>query len=173
MPLVVELKRLIQARKLTRSSAAKLFRVTQPRVSDLVRGRIGAQSEALGFFGTEAKVSEHISGRALYFHKSAPNSCFPRGDFSERHGSAGGPARGRPLTSLESSSRTREARRCLPQFRHIQDPMLSPATDSDFANSGADGGHRLPVGRSVRTAPDRVRTRLVFRLRRKIPDIVS
>jgi len=38
--LMVELKRLIQARKLTQSSAAQLFRVTQPRVSDLVRGRI-------------------------------------------------------------------------------------------------------------------------------------
>ena len=38
--LMVELKRLIQARKLTQSSAAKLLRVTQPRVSDLVRGRI-------------------------------------------------------------------------------------------------------------------------------------
>jgi predicted XRE-type DNA-binding protein len=38
--LMVELKRLIQARKLTQRSAAKLFGVTQPRVSDLVRGRI-------------------------------------------------------------------------------------------------------------------------------------
>ena len=31
---------LIQVRKLTQSSAARLFGVTQPRVSDLVRGRI-------------------------------------------------------------------------------------------------------------------------------------
>ena len=38
--LMVELKRLIQVRKLTQSSAARLFGVTQPRVSDLVRGRI-------------------------------------------------------------------------------------------------------------------------------------
>ncbi len=38
--LMAELKRLIQARKLTQSSAAKLFGVTQPRVSDLVRGKI-------------------------------------------------------------------------------------------------------------------------------------
>ncbi|MGO9449579.1 MAG: helix-turn-helix domain-containing protein [Candidatus Binataceae bacterium] len=38
--LMIELKRLIQARKLTQRSAAKLFKVTQPRVSDLVRGRI-------------------------------------------------------------------------------------------------------------------------------------
>ena len=38
--LMVELTRLIQSRKLTQNSAAKLFGVTQPRVSDLVRGRI-------------------------------------------------------------------------------------------------------------------------------------
>ena len=46
--LMVELKRLIEARKLTQSSAAKLFGVTQPRVRDLVRGRIDLLSiEAL------------------------------------------------------------------------------------------------------------------------------
>ena len=38
--LMVELKRLIQARRMTQNSAAKVFGVTQPRVSDLVRGRI-------------------------------------------------------------------------------------------------------------------------------------
>ena len=38
--LMVELSRLIQARRMTQSSAAKLLGVTQPRVSDLVRGRI-------------------------------------------------------------------------------------------------------------------------------------
>jgi predicted XRE-type DNA-binding protein len=38
--LMVELKRLIQVRKLTQSSAAKLFGVTQPRISDLFRGKI-------------------------------------------------------------------------------------------------------------------------------------
>jgi len=38
--LMVELKRLIQARRTTQNSAAKVFGVTQPRVSDLVRGRI-------------------------------------------------------------------------------------------------------------------------------------
>lgn len=38
--LMAELKRLIQTRKLTQNSAAKLFRVTQPRISDLVRGKI-------------------------------------------------------------------------------------------------------------------------------------
>ena len=38
--LMVELRRMIQARKLTQNSAAKLFGVTQPRISDLVRGKI-------------------------------------------------------------------------------------------------------------------------------------
>lgn len=38
--LMAELKRLIQERKLTQKSAAKLFGVTQPRISDLVRGKI-------------------------------------------------------------------------------------------------------------------------------------
>jgi len=38
--LMAELKRLIQAHKLTQNSAAKLFGVTQARISDLVRGKI-------------------------------------------------------------------------------------------------------------------------------------
>ncbi len=38
--LMVALRRLIQERKLTQKSAAKLFGVTQPRISDLVRGKI-------------------------------------------------------------------------------------------------------------------------------------
>ncbi len=38
--LMVELKRVIRARKLTQKSAAKVFGVSQPRVSDLVRGKI-------------------------------------------------------------------------------------------------------------------------------------
>lgn len=38
--LMVEVRRLIQARKLTQRSAANLLGVTQPRVSDLMRGKI-------------------------------------------------------------------------------------------------------------------------------------
>jgi predicted XRE-type DNA-binding protein len=38
--LMVEIRRLIQARKLTQRSAAGLFGVTQPRISDLTRGKI-------------------------------------------------------------------------------------------------------------------------------------
>jgi predicted XRE-type DNA-binding protein len=38
--LMVQLRRLIEARRLTQAAAAKLFGVTQPRVSNLVRGKI-------------------------------------------------------------------------------------------------------------------------------------
>jgi predicted XRE-type DNA-binding protein len=37
---MVRLRQFIQRRKLTQATAAKLFGVTQPRVSDLVRGKI-------------------------------------------------------------------------------------------------------------------------------------
>ena len=38
--LMVQIRRLIEGRKLTQAAAAKIFGVTQPRVSDLVRGKI-------------------------------------------------------------------------------------------------------------------------------------
>jgi predicted XRE-type DNA-binding protein len=38
--LMVQIRRLIEGRKLTQAAAAKLLGVTQPRVSDLVRGKI-------------------------------------------------------------------------------------------------------------------------------------
>ncbi len=38
--LMIQLTRLIDARHLTQARAARMFGVTQPRVSDLVRGRI-------------------------------------------------------------------------------------------------------------------------------------
>ena len=38
--LMIELGRLMKSRKLTQSAAAKLFGVSQPRVSDLTRGKI-------------------------------------------------------------------------------------------------------------------------------------
>jgi predicted XRE-type DNA-binding protein len=38
--LMIQLSKLIQARGLTQAEAADLFGVTQPRVSDLVRGKI-------------------------------------------------------------------------------------------------------------------------------------
>jgi len=38
--LMIEVRKLIEDRSLTQSEAAKLFGVTQPRISNLVRGRI-------------------------------------------------------------------------------------------------------------------------------------
>jgi predicted XRE-type DNA-binding protein len=38
--LMIELGKLIKARRLTQAKAAKVFGVSQPRVSDLVRGKI-------------------------------------------------------------------------------------------------------------------------------------
>jgi predicted XRE-type DNA-binding protein len=38
--LMVQIRRLIEGRKLTQAAAAKMLGVTQPRVSDLVRGKI-------------------------------------------------------------------------------------------------------------------------------------
>jgi predicted XRE-type DNA-binding protein len=38
--LMIQLTKLINAKRLTQARAARLFGVTQPRVSDLVRGRI-------------------------------------------------------------------------------------------------------------------------------------
>ena len=38
--LMIEIKKHIQAEKLTQKKAAKLFGVSQPRISDLVRGKI-------------------------------------------------------------------------------------------------------------------------------------
>lgn len=38
--LMIQVRKILEARKLTQAAAAKLFGVTQPRISDLVRGRI-------------------------------------------------------------------------------------------------------------------------------------
>ena len=38
--LMIQVRRLLERRKLTQAAAAKRFGVTQPRISDLVRGRI-------------------------------------------------------------------------------------------------------------------------------------
>ena len=38
--LMIRLSELIDARRLTQAEAARLFEVTQPRISDLVRGKI-------------------------------------------------------------------------------------------------------------------------------------
>lgn len=62
--LMVELAKLIEARDLTQSAAADLLGVTQPRISDLIRGKIDRFSvdtliKMLGHAG--ASVSVEVS----------------------------------------------------------------------------------------------------------------
>jgi len=59
--LMMAIEQLIEARGLTQTRAARLFGVTQPRVSDLVRGRIEVFSidalvEMLGRAGIEVSI---------------------------------------------------------------------------------------------------------------------
>jgi len=59
--LMIELTRLIEAQKLSQAAAAKLLGVTQPRISDLVRGKIDRFSvdsliEMLGHAGASVSV---------------------------------------------------------------------------------------------------------------------
>ena len=66
--LMLGLQTEIEARRLKQSEAAKLLGVTQPRVSDLVRGRIDLFSidtlvDMLAKLGVRAKVVLHPSRR--------------------------------------------------------------------------------------------------------------
>lgn len=59
--LMIRLTRLIEIRRLTQAKAARLFGVTQPRISDLVRGKIDRFSvdsliEMLGRAGARVTV---------------------------------------------------------------------------------------------------------------------
>lgn len=59
--LMLELTKILEARGLTQAAAAKLFGVSQPRVSDLVRGKIGRFSidglvEMLGRAGVHVSL---------------------------------------------------------------------------------------------------------------------
>jgi predicted XRE-type DNA-binding protein len=60
--LMIELTKLIEAQELTQAAAAKLLGVTQPRVSDLMRGKIDRFSvdsliEMLGHAGACVSVA--------------------------------------------------------------------------------------------------------------------
>lgn len=59
--LMIEISKLIEARGLTQAAAAKLLGVTQPRISDLVRGKIDRFSvdtliEMLGHAGATVSL---------------------------------------------------------------------------------------------------------------------
>jgi predicted XRE-type DNA-binding protein len=62
--LIVRLSTIIKQRKLTQARAAKLFGVSQPRISDLVRGKIGKFSvdiliEMLHRAGMDVRITVH------------------------------------------------------------------------------------------------------------------
>lgn len=62
--LMLEVERLIEARGLTQAEAAKLLHVTQPRISDLTRGKIERFSidtlvEMLARAGVDVTVKVH------------------------------------------------------------------------------------------------------------------
>ena len=66
--LMVELARLIKAKRLTQREAAKVFGVSQPRVSDLIGGKIGRFSidalvELLGRMGRRVEVTTKPQSR--------------------------------------------------------------------------------------------------------------
>jgi predicted XRE-type DNA-binding protein len=63
--LMIELAKLIEAKGLTQAAAAKLLGVTQPRVSDLVRGKIDRFSvdsliEMLGHAGASVSFTVEL-----------------------------------------------------------------------------------------------------------------
>jgi len=65
---MIELTKLIEHRGLTQAAAAKLFRVSQPRVSDLVHGKIDRFSvdtliAMLGAAGVQVRVTTRRRAR--------------------------------------------------------------------------------------------------------------
>jgi len=62
--LMAELIRVVRSRKLTQVSAAKLFKVSQPRVSDLMRAKVDKfSSDALVEMLAQAGVSVRVTVR--------------------------------------------------------------------------------------------------------------
>lgn len=67
--LMIALKEHLQAGKMTQARAAKLLGVTQPRISDLMRGKIDLFSletliDMLARAGAQVKLSVHFNKRA-------------------------------------------------------------------------------------------------------------
>ena len=67
--LIIEISKLIEERDLTQTAAATLLKVTQPRISDLVRGKIDRFSvdsliEMLGHAGADISFKVTAGGKA-------------------------------------------------------------------------------------------------------------
>ena len=68
--LLIAVQKLIKSRKLKQKDAAKLLRVSQPRVSDLMRGRIDLFStdtliDMLARLGSRVRLSVKVVRRSL------------------------------------------------------------------------------------------------------------
>jgi len=68
--LMIEVRKLIEERKLTQAEAAKLFGVTPPRISNLVRGRIDPFSLDT-LVGMLARAGIHVNVVLSTAHKGA------------------------------------------------------------------------------------------------------
>ena len=68
--LMIQVRKLIEERKLTQAEAAKLFGVTQPRISNLVRGRIDLFSIDT-LVGMLARAGIHVDVDLSTVHKGA------------------------------------------------------------------------------------------------------
>ena len=68
--LMIEIRKLIEERDLTQAEAAKLFGVTQPRISNLVRGRIDLFSLDT-LVGMLARAGVHVDIVFSAAHKGA------------------------------------------------------------------------------------------------------
>ena len=68
--LMIEVRKLIEERKLTQVEAAKLFGVTQPRISNLVHGRIDLFSLDT-LVGMLARAGVHVEVVLSTAHKGA------------------------------------------------------------------------------------------------------
>ena len=80
--LMMALENTIKQRGMTQAEAAALFGVTQPRVSDMLRGKINLFSlDCLMDMATAAGLNPHVTVQkpALQFGVSSPGRRKPRG----------------------------------------------------------------------------------------------
>ena len=82
--LMVRIERLIRRRRLTQAQAARLFGVTQPRISDLVRGKLERFSidslvEMLSRAGARVRLSVRMAPRVAGPVRRTTAARTPRG----------------------------------------------------------------------------------------------
>ena len=96
--LMIEAEKLIKRRQLTQTAAARLFGVSQPRVSDLVRGRIERFSlDALVELLTRGGATVELVVRQHLARRPTRRTSAPARGTADRSGS--GPSTGRSAAS--------------------------------------------------------------------------